>query len=182
MKKLVVSLISVLVLSTVSFAQSRDTGLFVGAQAGMNMGLNGKPFVDRVNSNFGAGVCGDFYAGYWFTSLLGVRAGYQGFSISDTYVDFGYDTYSYIHADALFRVYHSVIPYVHLGAVGVNNWSIGGGVGIMFPVAISKWVSLVPDFKATAFTPSVFAVSGISPAFALSASLGLVVNLDFLFK
>ena len=179
MKKLLASLISVLVLSTVAFAQSRETGFFMGAQAGMNLGLNGKPFVDRVNSNIGAGFSGDIYAGYWFTPLLGVRAGYQGFSISDTYIDFGLDSYSYFHADALFRVYHSVVPYLHLGAVSVNNWSFGGGLGLMFPVALSKRVSLVPDFKATAFPPSVFAVSGTSPAFAFSASLGIIVNLNF---
>lgn len=177
MKKLVASIITVLVLSTVSFAQSRETGFFVGAQAGMNFGFNGKPFVNRVDSNIGAGFSGDFYAGYWFTPLLGVRAGYQGFSISDTYIDFGLDSYSYIHADALFRVYHSVVPYVHLGALGVNNWSFGGGLGIMFPVALSGRVSLVPDIKATAFSPSAFAVSGTSPAFALSASLGVMVDL-----
>ena len=179
MKKLFVSIIASLAFLTGTFAQIPDeTGLFFGAGAGVNIGKNGQSYVDREVSSLGAGTAADFTVGYWFTSLLGARAGYQGFTISDTYATYGSKSFSYVHADALFRVYHSVVPYVHLGAINIDKWSFGGGAGLMFPVAVSEWLSIVPDVKAMASSPSVYGVGGSSPALTFSATVGLVFHLN----
>lgn len=176
MKKLFVLLFSALVFSTGAFAQSAESGWFVSSGAGMNVGFTGKKFVGRLESNIGSGLNLGINAGYWFNELMGVRAGYQGVNISSTFTSFGSKNYTYIHADALFRVSPFMYPYAHLGMVGVDRLTVGAGAGIVLPIRLSPRVSLAPDFRALVFgRRSYIGESGVS--FATTFSLGVMVDL-----
>lgn len=164
-------------LSGIAFAafaqQPKETGFFAGAGAGMNFGIDGLAYESRSASHYGAGLSGDFYAGYWLTGLIGVRAGYQGFRISDRITDFGNRKYNYIHGDLMLQANRSVIPYIHGGFVSIVNSSFGGGAGIMLPIHLGKHVSIVPDLKATGFSSKAFATGQNLFAVALSATMGV---------
>ena len=123
---------------------------FIGAGAGMNVGFDGQAFTTREGSHAGVGTAGDFYFGKFFDRTLGFRAGYQGFTISDRYTDYGKNTFGYAHADLLFRVANGFVPYVHAGYARIASGTPAGGVGVMFPIAVGRRVSIVPDIKALA--------------------------------
>ena len=176
MKKLFVLLLAALAFSTGAFAQNTDTGWFVGSGVGMNVGFTGKKFEGRLESNIGAGLNIGVNAGYWFSDKFGVRAGYQGVNTSSTFTSFGSKNYTYIHGDALYRVYPMLIPYAHLGMVGIERLTVGGGLGLSLPIDLTPRVSLAPDFRALVFgRRGYIGEPGVS--FAMTFSLGVIVRL-----
>ena len=154
-----------------------DRWVFVGTGVGMNVGFDGQQFYDRENSHVGAGLANDSYFGYMFSDWGGVRAGFQGLSISNKFTDFGSKRYEYLHADMLIRAGKSVVPYVHIGVGRIDNFAFGGGAGIMFPLHITKRIAIVPDFKATAYNNRIYAGAKNLPSAVVSATLGLSINL-----
>ena len=150
---------------------------FAGIGGGMNFGYNGREFVARNNSGNGAGFAMDVYAGKWINNWAGFRAGYQGLSISDIYTDFGKNPFMYIHADALFRPFKWLVPYVHAGFMKIDYRTAAGGIGVALPINVSKRIAIIPDFKATAFDNSAFQNGKRFPGLNLSATLGLRFNL-----
>jgi outer membrane protein OmpA-like peptidoglycan-associated protein len=174
MKKTLLTLF-LCVVSLSAFAQ-RETGFFVGAGAGMNFGFDGFKFDDRPTSHNGAGYAGDFYFGGWFNRIVGLRAGYQGFGISDRYTDFGNRNFQYIHGDLLLRPHRSVVPYVHGGYLKIVNPSLGVGAGVMFPIHLTRHLSIVPDLKATALDSKAFNAGTHNLAVALSATVGFALR------
>ena len=176
MKKLFVLLLSALALSTGAFAQNTDTGWFVGSGVGMNVGFTGKKFVGRLESNIGAGLNIGVNAGYWFSKIYGVRAGYQGVNTSSTFTSFGSKNYTYIHGDALFRVSPFMIPYAHVGLVGVERLTVGGGIGLALPIELSPRVSLVPDLRILVFGRNGY-IGEPGVSFAMTPSLCVMVRL-----
>jgi outer membrane protein OmpA-like peptidoglycan-associated protein len=174
MKKTLLTLF-LCVVSLSAFAQ-RETGYFVGAGAGMNFGFDGFKFDDRPTSHNGAGYAGDFYFGGWFNRTVGLRAGYQGFGISDRYTDFGNRKFQYVHGDVLLRPHRNFIPYVHGGYLKIVNPAFGGGAGIMFPIHLTRHLSIVPDLKATAFDSKAYNTGTHNLAMALSATVGIALR------
>lgn len=154
-----------------------DRWVFVGTGAGMNVGFDGQQFYDRNNSHIGAGLANDSFFGYMFSDWGGVRAGFQGLSISNKFTDFGCKRYEYLHADMLIRAGKSVVPYVHIGIGRIDNFAFGGGAGVIFPLYITKRIAIVPDFKATAYNNRIYAGSKNLPSAVVSATLGLSINL-----
>lgn len=150
-----------------------ESGFFVGAGAGMNFGFDGLKYESRSASHNGAGYAGDFYLGYAFNQHLGVRAGYQGFGISDRYTDFGNRKYNYFHGDLLFCIDPNFIPYIHGGYLSIVNPGISGGAGLLLPIHLGKHVSIIPDLKANFFSNKAFAAEKPALAAALSATVGL---------
>jgi len=148
---------------------------FVGAGLGINIGFDGRAFKDhyeRADSHRGPGMAGDFYVGKWFGPRWGFRAGYQGFTVSDEYiVNARYDLI-YPHADLMFRVFTALVPYVHLGYMKVEYGSFAGGVGVMFPVPVSKRIDIVPDVKYTMSSDRVYP-EGDKVASLLTATVGI---------
>ena len=157
-------------------ASAQNDRFFVGGGAGLNFGFDGLKFEDRVNSHNGAGTAGDFYLGGWFGKGIGVRAGYQGFTVSDTYSVFGNLPYRYVHADLLFRVSTGFIPYVHCGWLQVAGNSFAGGAGIMMPIRLGEHFSIVPDIKANLAPGSAYGIGDSPLATTLSATLGIAVS------
>lgn len=176
MKKLFVLLFAALTLSTSAFAQGNGTGWFVGSGVGMNVGFTGKKFVGRLESNIGAGLNIGINAGYWFSEKYGVRAGYQGINTSSTFTTFGSKNFTYIHADALFHVNPFLIPYVHLGVVGIERVTVGGGIGLALPIELSSRVSLLPDLRILVFGRNGY-VGEPGVSFAMTPSLTVMVRL-----
>ena len=178
MKKIVFAL--AVLLGSVNFASAQDDGLdngvFLGVGTGMNFGFDGLKYDDRSTSHNGAGFATDFYFGGWFGKIVGARAGYQGFTISDRYTDFGNRKYNYVHGDVLFRPHRNIIPYVHGGYVHIVNPGFGGGAGLMFPIHLGRFISIVPDLKATAYSSNVFGIKEHNVALTLSATVGLAVR------
>ena len=170
MKKILFTLL-LLGLSLSAFAQ-RETGFFAGAGAGMNFGFDGFKCDDRPTSHNGAGYAGDFYLGGWFNRTVGLRAGYQGFGISDRYTDFGNRKFQYVHGDFLLRPHRNFVPYVHGGYLKIVNPTLGGGAGVMFPIHLTRHLSIIPDLKATAFDSKAYNSSTHNLAMALSATVG----------
>ena len=168
-------IIALCVLPIAAFAQ-KDMGMFFGAGGGMNFGFDGQKYDDRPTSHNGAGYAGDFYMGGWLTPTIGLRAGYQGFGISDRYTDFGNRKYNYIHGDLLLRAHRNIIPYLHAGHVKIINPSLGAGAGIMFPIHLGKRVSIIPDIKTTAYSSRAYQTGNNNMAFTVSATLGLAVR------
>lgn len=166
-------LILLLGLLPLAASAQMETGFFAGAGAGMNFGFDGQSFNDRPTSHNGAGFAGDIYAGGWLNKTIGFRAGYQGFSISDQYTDFGNQKFQYIHADVLLRPHRNIVPYLHGGWTRIVRGGAGGGAGIMLPIHLGKHLVLVPDVKATAFASRVFDRMDRNIAFNLSATVGL---------
>jgi outer membrane protein OmpA-like peptidoglycan-associated protein len=154
----------------------RETGFFVGAGAGMNFGFDGYKYEDRPTSHNGAGYAGDFYAGGFLNRTIGLRAGYQGFGISDRYTDFGNRKYQYIHGDLLLRPHRNIVPYLHGGYVKIVNPAVGGGAGVMFPIHLGKHVSIVPDLKATAYESKAFHAGTHNLGMTLSATVGIALR------
>ena len=164
-------------LAVMAAAQNeRSTNWFLGAAGGFNTGFDGKDYISRVESHSGNGTAFDVYVGKFFNNTLGFRAGYQGLSVSDQYVDYGKLSYSYAHADLLLRCWEFLVPYIHAGAAKVESFKPAGGIGIMTPIKLSNRVSVIPDLKATAFPGSAFP-EGDGFGRNLSATLGLRVNL-----
>lgn len=161
---------------TLPVLAQRETGLFVGAGAGMNFGFDGYKYDDRPTSHNGAGYAGDFYAGGWLNRTVGLRAGYQGFSISDRYTDFGNRRYRYIHGDVLLRPHRNVIPYLHGGYVQIVNPAVGGGAGVLLPIHLTRHLSIVPDLKATAYDSKAFNTGTHNLALTLSATVGFALR------
>ena len=174
MKKYILTLIF-LGISLSALAQ-RETGFFVGAGTGMNFGFDGFQYDDRPTSHNGAGFAGDFSIGDWINPTIGLRAGYQGFRISDRYTDFGNRNYQYIHGDLLLRPHRNVIPYLHGGYLKIVNPVLGGGVGLMLPIHLTRHISIVPDLKATAFDSKAFTTGTHNLALALSATVGIAIR------
>ncbi|MBR5176820.1 MAG: OmpA family protein [Bacteroidales bacterium] len=174
MKKYILALF----LCGISFAAAaqRETGYFVGAGAGMNFGFDGLKYEDRPTSHNGAGYAGDFYFGGWINPTIGLRAGYQGFGISDRYTDFGNRKYQYAHGDVLLRPHRNIIPYVHGGYLKIVNPAIGGGAGVMFPIHLTKHLSIVPDLKATGYNSKAFDSYKHNLAITLSATVGIALR------
>ena len=180
MKKSIILLAAVFVtLGNSLYAQEGkyQNGWFAGAGAGMNYGFDGQKSIDRDNSHNGAGFGTDIYFGNWFSDWGGFRVGFQGLSISDKYTDFGYKRYEYVHGDLLIRAHRSIVPYVHLGYAKIDNGAPGGGVGIAFPLYVSKRIAIVPDFKATTYSNRIYDIHRNGPAITLSATLGVSINL-----
>lgn len=163
------------VMPAAAFAQ-KETGVFFGGGAGMNFGFDGLKFDDRPSSHNGAGYAGDFWAGGWIDPTIGLRAGYQGFSISDRYTDFGNRKYNYAHADVLLRAHRNIIPYVHAGWLRIVKPSWGGGAGMTFPIHLTKHVAIVPDFRATFYGSRAFASKDKNIAMTLSATIGIALR------
>lgn len=155
-----------------AFAQADSSRVFIGAGAGMNFGFDGLPYVDRPNSHNGAGTAADFYVGGWLAPVLGVRAGYQGFGISDKFTDYGCLKYTYIHGDIILRPHKNILPYVHGGFVKIVNPTLGGGAGVMLPIHLTNHLSIVPDLKATVYSGKAYNV-GKTTALTLSATVGV---------
>ena len=175
MKRIVLILAILLGASFVAGAQEdgRNTGVFVGAGTGMNLGFDGLKYDEREASHAGAGFAVDAYVGGFFNKVAGLRAGWQGYSISDKYTDFGNRPYNYIHGDLLLRPHKSIVMYVHGGYVKVVNPVFGAGVGILFPIHLGDRLSIVPDLKATAYSSHAFAVKERNVAMTLSGTIGL---------
>lgn len=171
MKKIL--LILSLIFLSLSASAQKETGWFIGAGTGFNLGVDGLKFQDRVLSHIGSGFSSDFYAGAFFNETLGARAGYQGFGISNTYTDFGKYPYHYIHGDLLLRVHRNIIPYVHAGWMKMVNPTIGGGLGLMLPIHLGEHVSIVPDIKAALCSNQAFALPEKGLAGTVSATLGI---------
>ena len=174
MKKLIFVLS--LALMSVAVSAQNNTGFFLGAGAGFNFGFDGLKFENRIQSHNGSGFAGDFYAGGWLNKTIGLRGGYQGFNISDTYSVFGNTKYNYIHADALFRIAPNLVPYVHGGWQSAISSSIGGGAGLLVPIRITNHLSLIPDLRATMSPNKVYGIAQPGLAVTLSATMGLSVN------
>ena len=175
MKRLI--LFALMCLLPLCASAQKETGFFVGAGGGMNFGFDGSRYDDRETSHNGAGWAGDFYVGGFFNPTIGVRAGYQGFGISERYIDFGNRKYNYVHGDLLLRAHRNIIPYAHAGYVKIVNPSWGAGAGVMFPIHLGRRVSIIPDFKATAFNSRAFLTGQNNIAVALSATLGIAIRL-----
>lgn len=159
------------------FAQNdRPTNWFIGAGGGLNIGFDGKDYNDRPISHSGNGTALDIYAGKYFGNVLGFRAGYQGLKISDQYIDYGQNNYSYIHGDLLFRVFNFLVPYAHAGYAKVTDGSLAGGAGLMVPIKIGKRINVIPDFKATFMNGTAFP-AGEGLGRNLSGTLGLQLAL-----
>lgn len=150
---------------------------FVGTGIGMNFGFDGQRNTGRNTSHNGAGIADDIYFGYWFSNWGGFRAGLQGLSISDKFTDFGYKRYEYVHGDMLIRAHRNIIPYIHLGWARIDNSALGGGVGIAFPIYVTRRIAIVPDIKATTYSSQIYQNYRSFPALTLSGTLGLSINL-----
>lgn len=164
-----------LILCGISLAASaqRETGFFAGVGTGMNFGFDGFKYEDRPTSHVGAGYAGDFYFGGWFNRTIGLRAGYQGFGISDRYTDFGNRSFTYVHGDLLLRPLRNVIPYLHGGYLNIVNPALGYGAGVMLPIHLTRHISIVPDLKATAFNSKAYNAETRNLAVALSGTVGI---------
>ncbi len=177
MKTKFLLVLAALMVSATAFAQNWETGPFVGGGIGFNAGLTGAHYETRRDSHFGAGLNLNLTVGYWFHPRVGVRAGYNGLNISTTFTDFGAKPLTYLHADLLFRICPSLVPYVSLGGLGIDRWTLEGGGGICFPVQMSRRVSLVPDLRFVTQNPLSFSENNPTISFVLSGSLGVMVKL-----
>ena len=176
MKKILTSIAAAFICLCAS-AQDLPTGIIFGAGAGMNFGFDGLKYDDRSTSHNGAGWASDFWAGGWIGKHFGIRAGYQGFGISDRYTEFGNRKYTYAHGDIMFRPLKSLVPYLHAGYVEIVNPSLGCGLGIMAPIHLGDVVSIVPDVRATGYSSNAFNNLDGKFAMTISATLGLSIRI-----
>ena len=176
-KALILCLAFFMLGASFAVAQDRPTNWFIGAGAGMNIGFDGQSFITRESSHIGAGTAADFYVGKYFGQVVGFRAGYQGFVVSNQYIDYGKVPFHYAHADLLFRVASGFVPYVHAGYAKLNSGSPAGGIGVMFPIHISKRVAIVPDIKATALNGAAYPGGTKRIAGNISGTIGLQIAL-----
>ena len=149
---------------------------FAGAGGGMNFTLDGQK-TTREESHNGAGTAIDLYFGRRFNKLAGFRLGFQGFSSSNQFTDYGKDKFGYIHADALFHIKEWLVPYVHAGYAYIEKGSGAGGLGIMAPISISKHVAIVPDVKVITHSNRLFTDGQFHIGTTLSGTLGLLVKM-----
>ena len=173
-------LIIVLLVALCSFnafgQEQYENKWFGGAGGGMNFGTNGFDRSLREISHLGAGTAIDAWVGKRFNDWFGLAVGYQGLNISQRYVEYGQHPFNYFHLDGMLMKNRFVMPYIHAGLAKIDNPSIAGGLGVKIPIHLSKTISIVPDFKATAFSDK--AIKGEKGLAAdLSATLGLAFNL-----
>ena len=172
-----ISLILALLAGASLFAKAQDdgrsTGVVIGLGTGMNLGLDGLQYDERESSHRGAGYAMDAYVGGFFNEVTGLRAGWQGLSISNQYTDFGSLHYNYVHGDLLMRPHKNIILYGHAGYVKVVNPAFGMGAGLIFPIQIGKRLSLVADLRATGYSSRTFAVKERNIAATVSGTIGL---------
>ena len=175
--KLFIVLLAVLCCCSV-FGQEKkyENKWFGGAGGGMNFGTDGFDRSIREISHLGAGTAIDAWVGKRLNDQFGVFVGYQGLNISKRYVEYGQHHFNYIHADAMFMASRYIMPYVHAGYVKIDKGSPAAGVGVKVPIPISNVVSIVPDFKVTAYGDRAY-LGDKGVAANLSATLGIAVNL-----
>ena len=176
MKKLF-TLTLALALGLSAMGQNRINNWFIGGGGGMNFVFDGQKYESRESSHNGAGAAGDFYVGKFFNDVLGFRAGYQGFGVSNQYIAYGKAAYNYGHADLLFRLNNWIIPYIHAGYAHIDKGTPAGGAGVMLNIPITKRVSIVPDLKATAINAAALTGGNNQLAANISGTLGLRVAL-----
>lgn len=150
---------------------------FAGVGGGINLAVSGDKYEARWTRSNGAGYDLDVYVGKWLNDLAGFRIGWQGLNISDRYTDFGRDDYTYIHGDVLLRPLSWLVPYAHVGYVKMDKGYVGGGLGIAFPIKVSKRIAIVPDLRATAYTNSVWEEGKSRFAATFTPSVGIRINL-----
>lgn len=175
--KFFVILLAALCCCTV-FAQEKkyENKWFGGTGGGMNFGTDGFNRSIREISHLGAGTAIDAWVGKRFNDQFGLAVGYQGLNISNRYVEYSGHPFHYIHADGMFMGSRYIMPYIHAGYVKIDKGSPAAGVGVKVPIPISNVVSIVPDFKVTAYADRAF--SGLKGVGAnLSATLGIAINL-----
>ena len=180
MKKILILSAVALLMGQAAFAQEEkkdDNYWFTGAGLGLNFGFDGQRYDDRGTSHNGAGIAADFYFGRWFSDWGGFRAGFQGLSISDKYTDFGNKRFEYVHGDMLIRAHRNIVPYIHAGWARIDNSGLAGGVGVAFPIHVSKRISIVPDIKTIACSNRVYETWRNFPALTMSATVGICINL-----
>jgi outer membrane protein OmpA-like peptidoglycan-associated protein len=176
--KTIVALGIALATSINALAQSDGNNYwFGGIGGGMNFSRDGLNYFDRTNSHKGAGTAMDVYVGKWLNEFAGVRVGYQGFYTSNTYVEYGEDPFHYGHADLLFSVRDWFVPYLHVGYAKIDKGGIGGGIGIMAPIQITKRIAIVPDVKLLAHSRNLFAEGAGGLASTMSGTLGVAITL-----
>jgi len=188
-RKLFIAVAAVLV-AVNAFAQGDSKRYwFYGAGGGLNVGYDGNVFMDhheRQTSHKGSGFSGDVYIGRWFSGFLGGRIAMQGITTSDEYTNFGTYGLLYAHGDVLFRPWRAVVPYASVGYFKVSNpdktpGKPAAGAGIMFPIPVSRWISVVPDLRYTMVDNEVFP-NGSNIASNLSFTIGLAIKFGGAYK
>lgn len=175
-RKLLIVLLAVCCCLSAFGQEKYENRWFGGAGAGMNFGTDGFDRSLREISHLGAGTAIDAWVGKRFNDWFGLRAGYQGLSISKRYVEYGQYPYSYIHADAILMYNRHIMPYLHAGFAKIDNGSLAGGIGVMVPIHLSKTLSIVPDIKITACSDKAYkGDKGL--AANISGTVGLAINL-----
>lgn len=176
--KTIVALGIALATSINALAQSDGNNYwFGGIGGGMNFSRDGLNYFDRTNSHKGAGTAMDVYVGKWLNEFAGLRVGYTGFYTSNTYREYGEDPFHYGHADLLFNVRDWFVPYLHAGYAKIDKGGVGGGIGIMTPIHITKRIAIVPDVKLLAHSRNLFAEGAGGLASTMTGTLGVVINL-----
>ena len=176
--KRIVALSIALAASINAFAQGDGNNYwFGGIGGGMNFSRDGQKYETRDLSHKGAGTALDVYIGKWFNEFAGFRVGYQGLSTSNQYTAYGQSRFDYGHADLLFSVANWFVPYIHAGYVHIDKGGVGGGIGIMTPIQITKRIAIVPDVKLLAHSRNLFAEGAGGLASTMSGTLGVAINL-----
>ena len=175
--KLLIVLLAALCCAPVFGQEKYENKWFGGVGGGMNFGAEG--IADRsirYLSHLGGGTAIDAWVGKRFNDWFGLAVGYQGLNISKRYVEYGQYPYNYIHADAMLMGSRFFMPYLHAGFLKTDVASPAGGIGVRVPIPLNDVLSVVPDFKATAFAGKAIETSKTIGT-DLSATLGLAVNL-----
>ena len=142
----------------------------------------GQPFqIGRFSENWstrlllgatGSSLAADLSVSKWFTPEIGLRAGYQGFSLSEVAVTTGF---AYLHQDLLVSALDLLMgyrpgrrvqlaPYFHFGVIAEyeqeavpwqgRGYEYAAGAGVSASVALDRHLGLAAEFRETLLTSS----------------------------
>lgn len=161
----------------------------------------GPPFqIGRFSENWstrlalgatGASLAADLSVSKWFSPEIGLRAGYQGVSLTGEGTTVGY---AYVHQDLLVSAidlllgYHpgrrvQLIPYLHFGVISEflpeavptqsRGYEYAGGAGVGLSLALDRHLGLSAEFRETLLTSSATPVEGVGMGMASTVLVGV---------
>ncbi len=166
---------------------SFKSNLFVGLSGGVNTSVDGVFSALRGDGDITFGTPGlglELSLGKWFTPDFGFRVDLTGLGVNAGDEDLPYYSAGLNllwNASSSFAGYNptrlvSVVPYIHAAFVKTERKGAGLGAGIMFPVAISEHLSIVPDLRFVGYNSFLLGLGNSGSCGSLFGLLGVQYN------
>lgn len=183
MKKVLFTLVALVITAASSFAQKTNDGWFVNVGAGAVATAEGQMTSDGA---FGVTPAVTANIGKWINGSIAIGVGYDGLQIKNAEFFADGVKFNYAHADILWNMFNtfgeykenrvfSLVPYIHGGAAINDATALCGGLGIQAPIRLG-FLSIIPDIKGDIMQDKVYSPESTGFLGAIAATVKIQVN------